>query len=775
MYQINEGYRNNLKNNSGKDQDVILILCLSDKQYYLSGNWESNFHSSAIYCSDVISFPENFEGIKMLIHPDDIEYLKDKLHHLSETDSLREIEFRTISTYGKIEYIKGRSIYIGNHTDFIVPPWVEHYENLINLKAQNDLLSHLQILSNVKQLSEKLEQCGTCYINPDTMRAWYSDVYYSIHGLQPQSLNNHIHTFDSFIHPEDKNIVLSSFEDAFKHRLPLHIEYRIIDFNKELKNVSLVTKWFINQYGHEFLFLFLKDDTDIKLQEKAINQIHDELWFHKQLILLDEATTNMGHWYINLLTRKSYFSDNYYRIFGVKNIPSHASFKFFTNYIHPDDRDRIEEAYEKMIKQHLKDDIEFRVINQNGKVKYLRQCFKILTLDAEIIIAGTLQDITNIKNNEKRIKSVTNILEFKDQLLRTYEEVNKTGTWVWNLELEHIDWQDGIYLLLGFKPQSVELNYNRFIKYVHPNDRVLFQNNVNLMQVEHKESTFSFRLVSKDGLKYIEANFKFFKEENTNIFIAIFTDQTVSVNLNEAATEKIRFNEQLYESIDDAIFITDLDNNINVWNSKSELLFKKAASDVINRNLFDIIPEYRNEKIIKSISSALNGITIRNQVFYSQNPNNLYNWELVPVFNNDGKVKSIIHYIKNVAEELVLQDSLHEQFGIIEKLLDLSGSRIIGLDKNLNYSIWNKLAEEYFNVKKEEVGGRNILDYFPFTNSQTKYEDFRKALKGEYITFKSFKENEGKREEIKIIPVKVKEKVVGILWVCTDIKESVDQ
>src|SRR5206468_9172306 len=168
------------------------------------------------------------------------------------------------------------------------------------------------------------------------------------------------------------------------------------------------------------------------------------------------------------------------------------------------------------------------------------------------------------------------------------EEVNKTGTWVWNLELEHIDWQDGIYLLLGFKPQSVELTYNRFIKYVHPNDRVLFQNNVNLMQIEHKESTFSFRLVSKDGLKHIEANFKFFKEEDTNIFIAIFTDQTVTVNLNDVAAEKIRFNEQLYESIDEAIFITDLDNNIIVWNSKSELLFKKAASEVINKNLFDI-------------------------------------------------------------------------------------------------------------------------------------------------------------------------------------------
>jgi PAS domain S-box-containing protein len=769
-YKIYEGYKNDLKNNRG-DLSFNLVLCLSDKQYYLSGIWETNLQSSAIYCSDVISFPVNFEGAKLLIHPDDTEYLKVNLQDLSKSDNVSDLEFRAISTYGKIEYIKGRSVCIADKAELIVPPWLEHYETIVNKNAQDTLLSHFQTLSSLNAFAEKMEQSGTCYINPDTMQAWYSDVFYSIHGLQPQSLNNHIHTFDNFIHPEDKNIVVSSFEESFNKRVPLHIEYRIIDFNNELKYIRAFTKWFTNENGQQFLFLLIKNDTDIKQQEKSFVQIQDELWFHKQLILLDEAATNMGHCYINLLTRKSYFSDNYYRIFGIKNIPSHSSFNFFINYIHPDDKERIEEAYEKMIKYRGKDTLEFRVINTNGKIKYMRQCFKVLTLEAEIIIAGTLQDVTSLKNNESRINSVTHILEFKDQLLKTYEEVVKTGSWVWNLELEHIEWLDGIYLLLGFKPQTFELSYKRFLKFVHPDDRVSFQNRVNLMQQEHKECTFNFRLISQGGIKYIAANFKLFKTDDANIFIAILSDETQTVHLNDIASEKIRFNEQLYESIDEAVFITDLDNNITVWNSKSELLFNKTASEALNKNLFDIIPEHKNDKIVKSIASALNGITIRNQVFYSHNPNNLYNWELVPVFNNDGIVKSIIHYIKNVAQEFVLQDSLHEQFGIIEKLIDLSESRIIGVDKNLNYSIWNKLAEEYFNVKKEEVEGRNILDYFPFTNSHIKYEDFRKALKGEYITYKSFNENEGKREEIKIIPIKAKEKVIGILWVCNDLKE----
>ena len=69
-----------------------MTLFMESQFIVLSGLWDWDLNSDAVFCSDVIlSFSFDFSGTKALIHPDDKTELYDKLFKQPE---IREIEFR---------------------------------------------------------------------------------------------------------------------------------------------------------------------------------------------------------------------------------------------------------------------------------------------------------------------------------------------------------------------------------------------------------------------------------------------------------------------------------------------------------------------------------------------------------------------------------------------------------------------------------------------------------------------------------------------------------
>lgn len=140
----------------------------------------------------------------------------------------------------------------------------------------------------------------------------------------------------------------------------------------------------------------VKDITDTRESEQALQESYKKILDNKQLMKSTERIARFGSWEYDLKENSIKWSDEAFRIYGYSPNEHEASYDFFLNHVHPDDLDYVkktmEDAYENMNEQKLR----FRVVDRKGEIKHL-QAELIIERDSDgnpIRITGFKQDIT---------------------------------------------------------------------------------------------------------------------------------------------------------------------------------------------------------------------------------------------------------------------------------------------------------------------------------------------------------------------------------------------
>ncbi|MCD6355757.1 MAG: PAS domain S-box protein [Anaerolineaceae bacterium] len=125
-----------------------------------------------------------------------------------------------------------------------------------------------------------------------------------------------------------------------------------------------------------------------------------------------EHLTKMGYWELDLVKNTLLWSDEVYRIFGLKPQEFHATYEAFLDNIHPDDRQFVNKAYMDSLKDRTTYNIVHRLLLKDGTLKYVsEQCETIFDDNGTPLRSmGTIQDITEIKQAEERIYHLNRVL-----------------------------------------------------------------------------------------------------------------------------------------------------------------------------------------------------------------------------------------------------------------------------------------------------------------------------------------------------------------------------
>lgn len=172
------------------------------------------------------------------------------------------------------------------------------------------------------------------------------------------------------------------------------------DFSKDLK---------IPKKEDEFTELFV----GVQLMQEVIREQLKELRDLNQALgttaserssALEEAQalTHLGSWQWDIATNIISWSDELYRIFGLRPQERQIGFEEFISMVHPDDRERISSTIGTSFKTGLPFDFEHRIILPNKKQRTLYGLGKVIA-DASgnpLRMVGTSQDITERKINE---------------------------------------------------------------------------------------------------------------------------------------------------------------------------------------------------------------------------------------------------------------------------------------------------------------------------------------------------------------------------------------
>ena len=239
-----------------------------------------------------------------------------------------------------------------------------------------------------------------------------------------------------------------------------------------------------------------------------------------------------GNWEWDIVTAEAYWSDELYRIFERSRQELAPPYNEYLNYVHPDDRDYVVDAFKETINGKPYS-IDHRIILANGEERTIHKQSEVIFDEKNnpVRIKGIVQDITERKKAEKA-------LQLSEERYRIITEQTGQLIYDYDLEKEATDWAGNIKELTGFTPDEFRsMSLKSWLSRIHPEDRkrLLESYKKYLRSVDSYSIEYRFRKKDEEYICF-EDNGICLKDEkgNVNRILGVIKDITERKQAEEA-------------------------------------------------------------------------------------------------------------------------------------------------------------------------------------------------------------------------------------------------
>lgn len=138
------------------------------------------------------------------------------------------------------------------------------------------------------------------------------------------------------------------------------------------------------------------------------------LWEASQRIAVSETIltraqkiAHMGSWTYDPGKDQITWSEEMFNIFGLDSWKGAPSFSGQQQFIHEEDREELDEALQKAIREGQEFELEFRVFRPDGRMRFVVQKVNTIIGDTGVLMLGICQDITELKQAEERLRELS--------------------------------------------------------------------------------------------------------------------------------------------------------------------------------------------------------------------------------------------------------------------------------------------------------------------------------------------------------------------------------
>ena len=322
--------------------------------------------------------------------------------------------------------------------------------------ADEDVQQTLEDLSReLRESKARLEEAqriahvGHYYWNLIENRVIWSDELYRIYGLSPQKGPIDMAICREMIHPEDRDFVFRSAEEALHSEARTDIEHRVVRPDGEVRTVHALGSVKRDAAGRPYeMFGTVQDITDRKRGEAVLKRT--------QFYLREgERIAHIGSWAFN--ESGHYWSDELYKIYGLNPQNGAPTVEQHLNLIHPEERASMAETIKLMQEQHCGHDLIERIVRPDGQLRFVR-AVAVPVVEHGVFkgFIGTTMDVT-----EQEL--LTQELRREQAYLAEAQSLAHIGSWACNLitpEIFHSS--DENARLYGFDPSQGAIPFDRF-------------------------------------------------------------------------------------------------------------------------------------------------------------------------------------------------------------------------------------------------------------------------------------------------------------------------
>ena len=148
------------------------------------------------------------------------------------------------------------------------------------------------------------------------------------------------------------------------------------------------------------------DTTDLKRFELRLKR-------SEQLMVDTQGVAHLGTWEWDVSEPTAVWSDELYRIYGLTRESYTPSYEAYLTMVHPDDRQRVIDATNKVFHEHVPYSHDERIFRPDGTLRYLHTWAHPVLDDTGKLtrLVGVCQDITDQKLAEEQVNQLNADLE----------------------------------------------------------------------------------------------------------------------------------------------------------------------------------------------------------------------------------------------------------------------------------------------------------------------------------------------------------------------------
>lgn len=153
-----------------------------------------------------------------------------------------------------------------------------------------------------------------------------------------------------------------------------------------------------------------RDITELKKTERTLRETAISLYNAQRI-------AHLGNWDWDIRKNTLFWSDEVYRIFGLIPGEFGATYENFLASVHPGDRELVEKSVDSALHSGQPYSIDHRIVLPDGSERTVHEQAEVICDESgkALRMNGTVQDITELKKMEKRLREYAEQLEKKVQ------------------------------------------------------------------------------------------------------------------------------------------------------------------------------------------------------------------------------------------------------------------------------------------------------------------------------------------------------------------------
>ncbi|MGC1223896.1 MAG: PAS domain S-box protein, partial [Candidatus Sulfotelmatobacter sp.] len=144
----------------------------------------------------------------------------------------------------------------------------------------------------------------------------------------------------------------------------------------------------------------------LRSSERHLHKIAQQLEAERARLIEAQAVAKVGSWEAELPSLEASWSEETHRIFETDPSHFHPTRPDFVKFIHPQDRAKVDAAFQSSLDQAGASNVDYRIVTADGRLKVLEEHWRVFRDEQgwPIRLVGTCRDVTEQRRSEEALR-----------------------------------------------------------------------------------------------------------------------------------------------------------------------------------------------------------------------------------------------------------------------------------------------------------------------------------------------------------------------------------